>query len=88
MSKGFVLLGDKTTHGGKVISASSTMIVNGKKVALIGDMVSCPKTGHGTNPIVEGSAEWSSDGKAIAVDGCKCQCGCQLISSGPDCAIG
>ena len=27
MSKGFVLLGDKTTHGGAVISASSTMIV-------------------------------------------------------------
>ncbi|HGO5397395.1 TPA: PAAR domain-containing protein, partial [Klebsiella michiganensis] len=26
MSKGFVLLGDKTTHGGQVLSASSTMI--------------------------------------------------------------
>ncbi|KAE9845656.1 PAAR domain-containing protein, partial [Escherichia coli] len=24
MSKGFVLIGDKTTHGGQVISASST----------------------------------------------------------------
>ena len=41
MSKGFVLLGDKTTHGGAVISASSTMIVNGKPVALVGDKVSC-----------------------------------------------
>lgn len=40
MSKGFVLLGDNTTHGGKVISVSSTMIVDGKKVALVGDMVS------------------------------------------------
>ncbi|EMX8597000.1 PAAR domain-containing protein [Enterobacter hormaechei] len=88
MSKGFVLLGDKTTHGGKVISASSTMIVNGKKVALIGDMISCPIPFHGPNPIVEGSLEWSSDGKAIVVDGCKCQCGCQVISSAPDCAIG
>ncbi|MCE9994307.1 PAAR domain-containing protein [Enterobacter asburiae] len=88
MSKGFVLLGDNTTHGGKVISASSTMIVNGKKVALIGDMVSCPIPFHGTNPIVEGSSEWSSDGKAMVVDGCKCQCGCQVISSAPDCAIG
>lgn len=36
MSRGFVLLGDKTTHGGSVISASSTMIVNGKPVALMG----------------------------------------------------
>ena len=88
MSKGFVLLGDKTTHGGRVISASSTMIVNGKKVALIGDKIICPVTGHGTNQIIEASTEWSSDGRAIVVDGCRCECGCQVISSAPDCAIG
>ncbi|MGL5424615.1 MAG: PAAR domain-containing protein [Serratia fonticola] len=88
MSKGFVLLGDNTTHGGQVVSASSTMVVNGKAVALVGDNVSCPINGHGTNPIVEGSSEWTSDGKAVVVDGCHSQCGCQLISSAPDCSIG
>lgn len=88
MSKGFVLLGDKTTHGGDVISASSTMIVNGKKVALIGDKISCPKERHGINTIIEGSPDWISDGKAVVVDGCRCECGCQVISSAPDCAIG
>ncbi|QEW33873.1 PAAR domain-containing protein [Erwinia billingiae] len=88
MSKGFVLLGDSTTHGGQVISASSTMIVNGKKVALMGDQISCPLIGHGINAIVEGSPEWASDGKAVVVDGCRCACGCQVISSAPDCAIG
>lgn len=88
MSKGFVLLGDNTTHGGEVISASSTMIVNGKKVALIGDKISCPKEGHGINTIIEGSPDWISDGKAVVVDGCCCECGCQVISSAPDCAIG
>ncbi len=88
MSKGFVLPGDKTTHGGEVISASSTMIVNAKAVALIGDKISCPKEGHGINTIVEGSSEWISDGKAIVVDGCRCECGCQVISSAPECAIG
>ncbi|WP_061709393.1 PAAR domain-containing protein [Pseudenterobacter timonensis] len=88
MSKGFVLLGDKTTHGGAVIFASSTMIVNGKPVALVGDKVSCPIPGHGVNAIIEGSPEWSSDGKAIVIDGCKCQCGCQVISGAPECAIG
>lgn len=31
MSKGLVLLGDKTTHGGSVISASSTMFIQGKR---------------------------------------------------------
>lgn len=55
MTKGLVLLGDKTSHGGKVISASSNITVDGKKAALVGDMVSCPVDGHGTNPIVEGS---------------------------------
>ncbi|EMH4161605.1 PAAR domain-containing protein [Pluralibacter gergoviae] len=88
MSRGFVLLGDKTTHGGTVISASSTMQVHGKVVALLGDMVACPLPFHGTNPIIEGSSEWISDGKPVVVDGCKCQCGCQVISSAPDCAIG
>lgn len=88
MSKSFVLLGDKTTHGGEVISASSTMIVNDKTVALIGDKVSCPKEGYGINDIIEGSPEWSSDSKAIVVDSCHCECGCQVVSSAPDCAIG
>ncbi len=88
MSKGFVLLGDKTTHGGEVMSASSTMIVNGKKVALIGDEITCPIIGHGINTIIEGSPEWISDGKAIVVDGCHCACGCQVISSAPDCSVG
>lgn len=88
MSKGFVLLGDKTTHGGQVISATSNMIVNGKTVALVGDKISCPVPFHGANNIIEGSPEWMSDGKAIVVDGCRCQCGCQVISSAPDCAIG
>jgi uncharacterized Zn-binding protein involved in type VI secretion len=58
MSKSFVLIGDDTTQGGQVISASSTMVVNGKKVILVGDKVSCPKDGHGINAIIEGSPEW------------------------------
>ncbi|MFV7281021.1 PAAR domain-containing protein [Citrobacter cronae] len=88
MSKGFVLLGDKTTHGGSVISASSTMFVQGKTVALLGDMVSCPIPFHGVNPIIEGSPEWFSDGKPIVVDGCHSLCGCQVISSAPEASIG
>ncbi|MGL3160392.1 PAAR domain-containing protein, partial [Klebsiella pneumoniae] len=46
---GLVCLGDATTHGGKVITASSTMFINGVQVALVGDLVSFPK--HGVNPI-------------------------------------
>ena len=88
MSQGFVLLGDKTTGGGEVISASSTMIVNGKRVALVGDEVRCPLPGHGVNPIVEGSPDWTEGGREMVVNGCRCKCGCELISSAPDCEVG
>ncbi len=88
MSRGFVLLGDKTTHQGEVISASSTMIVHGRPVALVGDNVSCPIPGHGVNPIVEGCLDWSENGRALVVNGCRSECGCQVISSAPDCMVG
>lgn len=88
MANGFIVLGDKTTHGGEVISASSSMVVRGKNVALVGDKIRCPVEGHGINAIIEGSPEWSAEGKAVVVEGCHCECGCQLISSSADCVIG
>lgn len=88
MTKGLVLLGDKTSHGGKVISASSNIIVNGKTVALIGDLVSCPVPGHGTNPIIEGFPQRTFNGRAVVADGCKCQCGCTVISSAMNSTVG
>ncbi|HAI3446644.1 TPA: PAAR domain-containing protein [Escherichia coli] len=88
MSKGVVLLGDKTTHSGAVLSASSTMIVNGKNVALIGDKISCPVIGHGINAIVEGSPHRTFNGRAVVVDGCKCLCGCKVISSAQNSTVG
>ncbi|MDX6018875.1 PAAR domain-containing protein [Scandinavium sp. V105_16] len=88
MSKGVVFLGDKTDHGGEVISASANYTIDGKKVALVGDMVSCPVDGHGTNPIVEGAPNRSVNGRAVVVDGCKCQCGCRVISSATNCTVG
>ncbi|MCX8579388.1 MULTISPECIES: PAAR domain-containing protein [unclassified Gilliamella] len=81
MAKNVVRLGDPTTHGGNVITASSTMIVEGKPVALVGDLVSCPKKGHGVNPIIEGVERSYSDGKQVVVDQCACACGCKVIST-------
>ena len=49
MSKGNIRLGDKLTSGGEVINVSSTSIVEGKKIALIGDLVSCPISSHKVN---------------------------------------
>ncbi|WP_409310949.1 PAAR domain-containing protein [Pectobacterium sp. B1J-3] len=81
MAKAIVRLGDKLSSGGSVISASSTMILEGKKAVLVGDAVSCPIKGHGVNKIVEGDPSWISDGKPVVTHQCKCQCGCYVIAS-------
>ncbi|WP_430749785.1 PAAR domain-containing protein [Cronobacter dublinensis] len=82
--QGIVCLGDATNHGGKVITASSTMFINGIQVALVGDMVSCPFPGHGINPIIEGAPTDTEDGICVVVDNCLCACGCRVISSHPE----
>ncbi|KQN48075.1 hypothetical protein ASE98_25305 [Pseudomonas sp. Leaf48] len=88
MFEAFVLLGDTTTHGGEVITASSTIFIQGKPAALVGDKVLCPIPGHGVNAIVEGSADWSENDLAVVVNGCRSECGCQVISSINDCVVG
>lgn len=81
MSKGIVRLHDKLSSGGEVLSASSTIIIDGIKVALLNDLVSCPIEGHGINRIVGASPEWQSDSEQVAFDQAKCQCGCTVIAS-------
>ncbi|MGH8416511.1 MAG: PAAR domain-containing protein [Pseudomonas sp.] len=85
MSEAFVLLGDPTTHGGVVISASSTHTVAGKTVALVGDLVACPLPGHGVNPIVQGCQGWE-EGRALVVNGCLAACGCLVMATTSECS--
>lgn len=81
MRKGIVRLHDKLSSGEEVISASSTIIIDGVKVALLNDLVSCPIEGHGINRIVGGSPEWVCHGEQVAYDQAKCQRGCTVIAS-------
>ncbi|MBU9809549.1 PAAR domain-containing protein [Rahnella sp. C60] len=83
MQKGIIRLGDKLTSGGVVMSASSTMIIEGIVAALIGDVVICPLLGHGVNRIVSTTPTWLSDGKQVAFDQAVCACGCKVLSSLP-----
>jgi len=76
-----IVLGDKTDHGGQVIEASGVTDTHGKGIARVGDMVTCPKKGHGTNQIVTGDNTMLIDGKAAAYHGCKTACGATLLSS-------
>ncbi|MDX5631154.1 MULTISPECIES: PAAR domain-containing protein [unclassified Brenneria] len=79
--RGIVCLGDSTDHGGKVITASSTLYYEGIPAALAGDLVACPLPGHGVNPIIEGCNTMQDNGKAVAVNNCLCQCGCRVLTS-------
>ena len=75
-----IVLGDSTSHGGKVISASSFSSTHGKGWARVGDMVSCPRC-KGVFPITQGDASMIDRGKAVAFHGCKVACGATLLSS-------
>ncbi len=76
-----IRLGDKTTHGGEVVSAADNYSIMGKAVARMGDMATCPRKGHGTCEIVEGDPTWTINGRNVALEGHKLKCGAELISS-------
>jgi uncharacterized Zn-binding protein involved in type VI secretion len=76
-----IRFGDDTDHGGKVISASSTMQYEGRFVARKGDAVSCPKHDIQPNLIIDGDESTNDDGVPVARHGHRAMCGCKLISS-------
>jgi uncharacterized Zn-binding protein involved in type VI secretion len=81
MSQAFILLGDKTSHGGTVIEASGNTSTGHIAVARVGDKVTCPKKGHGTCAIVSGDPTVIIDGRPVARAGDKTACGAVLIAS-------
>ncbi len=79
MGRPIILLGDTTSHGGKVVKTNQTArTINGIAIACVDDEVTCPITGHGKNKIVEGSQMMTIDGKAVALADCKTECGAML----------
>lgn len=87
MGKYAVVLGDATSHGGKVTSASSSFDISGKNAALLNDNVSCPE--HGTNKILECDVSaYEENGRGIVLHGCKTQCGASVIASMQDMEVG
>jgi uncharacterized Zn-binding protein involved in type VI secretion len=74
-----IVFGDKSSHGGTVISSSIVSDTNGKGWARVGDMVSCPRC-KGVFPITQGDQSLIDEGKAVAYHGCKTACGATLIS--------
>lgn len=82
MSKPFIVVGDKTDHGGTVVQGSAMTDAAGKQIARVGDKVTCPQKGHGgTTVIVSGDPTCIIDGQAAARHGDKTACGATLLSS-------
>lgn len=73
-----IVQGDRTTHGGVVLAGSPFSHCDGKPIARVGDMVSCPKC-KGVFPIAEGNPSHIDRGAWVAYNGCKTACGATLI---------
>lgn len=71
---------DKTSHGGRVITASTTRRANGNFVARLGDLVLCPI--HGITVITQVTNDMpKTDGRPTAHEGAKTSCGAMLLRS-------
>lgn len=82
MSRPVIVVGDRTSHGGVVVSGSPFSVVDGKGIARIGDKVTCPQNGHGgVTTIATGDMTNIIDGSPVARHGDKTACGAMLISS-------
>lgn len=82
MGEPFIVVGDKTDHGGTVVSGSPSTDTHGKPIARMGDRVSCPRKGHGgMSVIASGDPGFLIDGQPAARHGDKTACGATLLSS-------
>jgi uncharacterized Zn-binding protein involved in type VI secretion len=73
----FIVLGDTTNKGGRVIEASMFTDTHGKGIARVGDRVTC----HNGCRIATGDHTMMIDGAAASRHGDKTTCGATLISS-------
>lgn len=80
MGKPIIRMGDKTSHGGTVISGDLTWTIYDKAVARVGDLTVCPKC-KGTFPITEGAGDLNGFGQPAARQGDKTACGATLIAT-------
>jgi uncharacterized Zn-binding protein involved in type VI secretion len=81
MGRPFIVVGDKTDHGGEVIEGSAMTDTLGRAIARVGDKVTCPRPGHGHTVIASGDQTMLIDGQPAARHGDQTACGAVLLSS-------
>ena len=79
MVKLVAVVGDRTTKGGYIITGSGPATCRGRSIALVIDLVTCPKCGS-KGQIVEGTPNltFHGNGKPAAYDGCRVACNVPL----------
>lgn len=80
MSRRVIVVGDRTTGGGEVLTGSPFTDINGMAVARVGDRASCPKHG-GCFAIVTGDVTFLDEGQPLAREGDSLACGCRLLAT-------
>lgn len=83
-----VRLGDGSDHGGTMISAGSTVTVDGIQLCLDQDMHSCPIPGHGTTPVTASSSVKTNGGKKVIKIGDTAGCGATITQGSPTLTVG
>lgn len=76
-------LGDTSTHGGVIISASANVKANGLGVARQGDMHQCPISGHGTTPLTAITTK-TKNGQLLITVGATAGCGAVINKGSPN----
>jgi uncharacterized Zn-binding protein involved in type VI secretion len=74
-----VRLGDSSSHGGTMISAGSSVLVNGIPMCISGDSHSCPIDGHGVTGVT-GTAGYTSKSLRGIKTGDVAGCGAVIVS--------
>ncbi|MES2741077.1 MAG: PAAR domain-containing protein [Pseudomonadota bacterium] len=77
---GFIVVGDRTSHGGEVISSSSRRSIDDIPMARVGDPVSCPRCKRETKILSSRFPQMTDNGVAFAFDQDVTDCGAVLYS--------
>ncbi|MCO4864289.1 PAAR domain-containing protein [Cupriavidus sp. WGlv3] len=81
MITGLICVGDRTTHGGTVITGDATSIIGNRAMARAGDMTICPKC-KGAFPILAGDGIITApNGVPYARHMDRTACGARLLAS-------
>lgn len=80
MARDWIVVGDITSSGGRVISGTPFTDIDGKPVSREDDMATCPLH-KGVFPIKSGcDATIIIDGRPVALHGAKLWCGCTVLA--------